>query len=155
VANVDAGRTSLNLCNLWSAPPIRSPLDNRASIVIARSHITRELHQEKKSVEFKRSIAAASIAHLFTILKRHRPESLTARSGPTPFHIERVGLGYLRLRASDEHSFIVRVPRAKKAPSLIPVSSSATHSPSPDSPCRRSLSSPGQLRIRALAVCPL
>jgi hypothetical protein len=40
-----------------------------------------------------------------------------------PDHPQGMGLGCLRLRASDEHSLIVRVPRAKKAPSLIPTAS--------------------------------
>ena len=54
-----------------------------------------------------------------------------------------------------EHSFIVRVPRAKKAPSLIPIFSSAAHSPSQDSPFHCSPSSPARLGIQVLAACPL
>ncbi len=48
-----------------------------------------------------------------------------------------------------------RVARAKKAPSLILISSSAAHSPSQDSPCRPRPSSPARLGIPALAAYPL
>ena len=121
----------------------------------AASFKTRKQIFRYRAPLFTHVIASFLDLLLTSTLGWHRPGSPSARSQIPTRSSSGVGLGCLRLRASNEGLLRPRVARAKKTPSLTPASSSTTHSLSQDSPCRRSPSSPVRLRIQALAACLL
>src|SRR6185436_7467192 len=105
-------------------------------------------HRAPQRVRLRFSLPCGLVGRLFE-------QPVRSLSNPHSSHSQGMRLGCLRLRTSDEHSLIVRVPRATKAPSLIPASFSATHSPFPDLPSPRLPSSPARPGIQALAAFPL